>query len=251
MISLAIDMGNSNIVCGIYNNGLVASFRFETDKLISLNDCVELLEIIHDKYHYECVGFSCVVPRLYRIFSLAISSIVKDNYVVINNKNIDYLDIRLDNPKEIGADFICGAIGACNKYEGPILISDLGTCNKVLLVEDNVFYGGAISPGIGQSFKTMIDNVSQLPKISYDLPKKVIGNNTIDALKSGSLYGTIAAIEGLNDKMEKEYGKKCKRVLTGGYATILNKSMPDFIYDPNLLIDGIQVIIEKKFNLND
>ena len=157
------------------------------------------------------------------------------------------LNIRLDDPSAVGADLVAGAVGALTKYEPPVIVIDLGTATTLMAIDkDRNFLGGAIMPGVRLSLNSLVSEASMLQGISLDTPKHAIGRNTVDAMRSGILYGHAAMIDGLLDRAEEELGGDVTVVATGGLAAgIIPSCRHSIKLDKNLLLTGMQAIYEK------
>lgn len=248
---ITIDMGNTNIFLGVHEDGtLVHTFRTLTDRTKSYDEYLLLFQdfIKSKELKKECKGaiISSVVPSLTVVVSKAIRDAFKTEVKVVGPGLKTGLPIRMDNPSEVGADLISVAVGALSNYGKPCLVADLGTASKIILVDENGnFAGGIVMPGIMISAKALFANAAQLSEISLEVPEKVIGKNTSDAMNSGSIYGTIAQIRGLCEMIEKEIGYSCNKILTGGYAPLVKSFLDEFKYDRNLILEGLYSIFEK------
>lgn len=246
---LTIDVGNSNVVVAVYDNQKQRVFqqRFVTVKenvsdfyrdwvrhdLLPLSRKIELTAY--------CIG--SVVPAITAEIIGIIESELKIKGVNVSTKTVPEFVVKLTDPTELGADFIATSVGAMAKYPLPIILADLGSATKISVLDSNgEFKGGIISPGIGISSEALTRFIPQLPAIKIEVPKKVIGNDTITSMQSGLLYGAIAMVEGLAMKIETELGMQATKVVTGGYAAELYQAMKDFIYDDFILNEGLYEI---------
>lgn len=243
---ITVDIGNSNTVIVTYDGDARGEeIRFETSK-------EEPTEYYMDKFsnlslrNPEAILVSCVVPRIQETVTKVITEIFGMKPIFIDANSIRNFNIKLSNPKEIGADFIATSFGAIGKYKLPAIVADIGSATKLTVVElDGTFGGGVIVPGLGTSVEAMYQYIPHLPQVALEVPTKIIGNDTIDAIQSGILYGLIAQIEGLADKMEQEVGQPCSKILTGGYANIIADKIKGFTTDPQLLNDGLYEIYKR------
>ena len=153
----------------------------------------------------------------------------------------------MDNPLEIGNDLIADLVAAKEKYGYPTLIADLGTASKILLLDKTgTFVSCLIMPGLTLSAQSLSDKAALLPEVSLIAPNTVLAKNTLTAMNAGIVYGHADMISGLINRYEKELGYPCKHVLTGGGATYLKDILnDDFIYDQNLNLDGLNIIVNK------
>jgi len=157
------------------------------------------------------------------------------------------IEIKIDKPREVGADRLVNAIAAWNKYSQPLIIVDFGTATTFDVVNNKGNYiGGIIAPGINLSLETLHRAAAKLPNIAVERPPQVIGKDTVSAMQSGIYYGYISLIEGIVARINKEHGKKMKVVATGGLAPLFAKATPIInALEPNLIIDGLKLIYEK------
>lgn len=246
---LVLDLGNTNIYIGVYQNGeLKKTYRTFTDPMKSQDNYRDLLEDFFQKHHFESKDFSgaiisSVVPDLSTVLKGALDELLEIDSIIISKGVKTGLSIRIDNPNELGTDLVADAIGAIKKYHVPCLIADLGTANKIIVIDRNGnFIGVIIFAGIKVASKALSRSAAQLMDISYNCPKSVIGKNSIDSLNSGSIYGTIAAIEGLAIRVEKELGYPMNKILTGGNANLIKDHIDNFVFDQHLILDGLYEI---------
>lgn len=250
---LAIDMGNTCITLGIFDGPkLQVVSRLSTDKCRTDDQyAVELRDVLDinglDPRRLDGAILSSVVPVLTSAIVSAVRKITGLEVLVVGPGVKSGLDIKLDNPAQLGADLVAGAVAAVALYSLPCIIFDLGTANTLSVINrDGVFLGGIITAGIGISLEALVSKTSQLPYISLDPPEKVIGSNTISCMKSGLLYGTAAMMDGLALRIEEELGEKATLVATGGRAgEIVRYCRRDIIRNDNLLLEGLRLIYER------
>ena len=157
------------------------------------------------------------------------------------------LNICIDDPGQVGADLVVGAVGALAVAEAPIIVVDMGTATTVTVVDEGSrFLGGAILPGLQLSMEALSSGTSLLPRVSLDAPKKVISTNTIECMQSGAIFGSASMIDGMIERMEAELGKKCSVVATGGLAGVVAPfCRRDILLEPDLLLKGLSILWEK------
>jgi type III pantothenate kinase len=160
------------------------------------------------------------------------------------------MNIKYDNPKEVGADRVVNAVAAYEKYGGPIIIVDFGTANTFCYVnEEGEYLGGVITPGIKISAEALFLRTAKLPKVELVKPEKVIGKNTINSIQSGLIYGYIGMVDYIIEKMIKEMNAdkdKIKVVATGGFSRLIaSESKYIKIIDSWLTLDGLRIIYER------
>ena len=157
------------------------------------------------------------------------------------------LNIRIDNPAQLGADLVAGAVGAIAKFPCPCILFDLGTATTISVVaRDTSFLGGIIIPGVYISYNALTSRTAQLPQVSLEAPSHVIGKNSIDSMKSGSVYGTAAMIDGICERIEEEIGEKATVVATGGIAgVVIPHCKREIIHSDNLILEGLRLLYER------
>ena len=225
---LTIDIGNTTIKLGVFEgDNLKASWHIATD-IDRLADeyAVVLLELLKQKGiaadAVKKVAMCSVVPPLTTTFDELLSSYFGISPLVIEAGVKTGVRIRMDNPREVGADRIVNAAAAHNLYGGPVIIVDLGTATTFDAVSaDGDYLGGAIAPGMVIAIETLSERAAMLPRVELVRPSKVIGSNTISAMQSGILFGYVGLVEGLVGRIKKELGEKTKVVATGGYARLI------------------------------
>lgn len=254
---LLVDIGNTNIYMGIYENqNCISTYRTHTDTRKSSDDYAEIVKkFVSEKGKGRMLGaiISSVVPSLTGALKEALDSLYEVNTMVVGPNLKSGMPIKMDHPSEVGADLISVSVGGIHQYGYPLLICDLGTATKIIAIDEKgAFVGGVVMPGLKISLDALVGNTAQLPEINLSVPKKVIGKNTIDSMNSGTIYGHIDAILGLVKRMEEELGQPAKKILTGGYAKTILKNMPqDFIYDEKLILDGLFYLYQRNGGKED
>ena len=252
---LVLDLGNTNLYIGIYeNNSLVKEIRKHTDLYRSSDEYYEIfdsflrLENISPS-SFEGAILSSVIPSLTLTIKFAIEKLIKKECKIVGKGIKSGFSIRIDNPSELGSDLVADSVGALAKYNAPLIIADLGTANKILVVDKNKeFVGCTISVGLKIGMKSLTSSAAQLMDVSLIPPKRIIGKNSVDSLNSGATYGTVCMIEGMAEKIERELGYKCTKILTGGNSYIIKDIInKDFIFEPTLILDGLyQIYLKNK-----
>lgn len=251
---LTVDIGNTNITSGVYNkDDLLFVMRAATDRTKTPDQyAVEfraMLEI-HNALSFNFSGaiISSVVPEITDAIKTAVQIVTGQTALVIGPGVKTGLNIRIDNPAQLGADLVAGAVGALNKYNMPCLVLDMGTANKISVLDSKGNYRGCtISAGIGISLRALSSGTSQLPAIPLNAPANAIGTNTVDSMQSGTVLGAAAMIEGLCARLEEDLGEKIETIVaTGGISgDIIRYCRMDIIHDPDLILDGLRFILEK------
>ena len=208
---LGIDIGNTNIVLGGFQGReILFEARMATDQLKTSDQyCAELknmLGLFEVKVtDVEDVIISSVVPPVLNSFKTAIRKLTGKQCLIVGPGLKTGLNIRMDNPKQVGSDLIVAAVAGVREYGAPLLIIDMGTATTITAVGRNSTYlGGCICPGVRISLDALISRTAQLPGISLGSPQKVIGHNTIDCMQSGVMIGAAAMLDGMVERMEQE-----------------------------------------------
>ena len=249
---LAIDIGNSNIVLGcIQGTEIIKEARMATDLIktsdqycAELKNMLDLLEI--DIKKIDGTIISSVVPPVLNSFKTAIIKLTGETPLVVGPGIKTGLNILLDNPAMAGGDLIVGAVAALAEYKPPLLVIDMGTATTITAIDSKGNYlGGSIFPGVKISAEALSGKTAQLPAISLDAPRKAIGRNTIDAMRSGLMMGTAAMLDGMIDRMEEELGGPATVVVTGGIARfVIPMCRRKMTYDKDLLLKGLRILYE-------
>ena len=251
---LAIDMGNTNIVAGCLGkeDQIIFTERFATDINKTELEYAVLLKTIlelHDVKREEIDGaiIASVVPPLTHIIKSALRKLLKCEPLVIGAGLKTGLNIHLDDPSTLGADLVVDSVAAMNIYGAPVIVIDMGTATTITAItKDRTFIGGAIFPGLNVSVEALAAGTSLLPRVSLGAPRKQIGANTMDAIKSGIIYGEASRIDGMIDRFEAELGYSTKVVATGGLSPlIIPHCRHEIINDPELMLRGLKIIYDK------
>lgn len=253
---LAIDIGNTNIVLGcIRDRNILFTERLSTDHsktglehAITLKMVLDLHQIDPKDIDGSIIG--SVVPPLTGLFQEALMKITGHGAMVVGPGIKTGLNILMDNPAQVGSDLIVGAVAGIAEYSLPLVLIDMGTATTICVIDSKKNYiGGMILPGLRVSLDSLTSRTSQLPRISLDPPKRLIGKNTIECMKSGILYGNASCLDGMIDRIEEDLGERATVVATGGLA---NKIIPlcrhSIILDDELLLKGLLLIYEKNMD---
>ena len=231
---LAIDIGNSNIVIGCMNGTKIEhEFRIATDHVKTSDQyCIDLKNVLSlgDIHISELEGviISSVVPPLLNSFRTAVMKLTGKKPLVVGPGIKTGLNIQIDNPAQIGSDLIVAAVAATT-----ISVIDAS----------RTYIGGCICPGVRISADALTTRAALLPGINLDEPKRAIGRNTIDCMRSGIMLGAAAMLDGLIDRMEEELGQQATVVATGGIAKfVIPLCRRSVIYDRNLLLKGLSIL---------
>lgn len=250
---LAIDIGNTNLVIGcIENDKILFKARIATDRLRTSDqygvEIKNMLEAygVQIKDIDDCI-ISSVVPPVFNSVKTGVIKIIGKQPMVVGPGLKTGLNIQVDVPSQVGSDRIVIAVAALAEYKAPLILMDLGTATTIEVVEpENTYLGGVIIPGVKISLDALTSRAAQLPGISLDKPRQVIGKNTIDCMRSGMIYGTASMIDGLIDRMEEELGHPSTLVATGGMAQFITPlCRHDIILEKDLLLKGLNIIYKK------
>jgi len=214
---LLIDIGNSNIVFANYDSKIDNVIRINTRKDITGYEYGILLRSSLEKFTYEDVIISSVVPEVTEIIRQYVQSELKISPIIVGPGVKTGLNIKTDNPKEVGSDLIVDAVASFN-HSDKALVVDLGTASKIILIEDRQLRGVIIAPGVRASLESLVKKTSLLPQVDLKVPKNEFGTNTVDCIQSGVLYGHAHMIDGfLANQKYKDY----KVLVTGGFSSIV------------------------------
>lgn len=250
---LAIDIGNTNLVIGcIKDDKILFKARIATDRLRTSDQYGVEIKNMMEAYGVQLTDIddciiSSVVPPVFNSVRTGVIKILGKQPMVVGPGLKTGLNIHMDVASQVGSDRIVIAVAALAEYTAPLILMDLGTATTIEVVEpDNVYLGGIIFPGVRVSLDALTSRTSQLPGISLDKPKQVIGKNTVDCMRSGMMYGTAAMLDGLVDRIEEELGHTSTIIATGGLAQFITPLCKhDIILEKNLLLKGLNILYKK------
>lgn len=250
---LAIDVGNTNIVVGVYDGDQLCFIsRLASDhNRTSDETAVQLKAVlsIHDIDINLIDGaiISSVVPLITGPLSSAIKILTGKKPLVVGPGMKTGINIGIDNPAQLGSDLLVDSVAASALYPKPLIVADMGTATTLTVVNDkNTIIGGAILPGVRTSLNALTANAAQLQQISIEPPKKAIGSNTIDCMKSGAVLGNASMLDGMIDRFNEELGMECFVVATGGLSEVISQhTKHKIVYNPNLLLEGLYILYKK------
>lgn len=247
---LTIDIGNSNIVLGgVEGDDILFEARLRTDATKTSDEyCIDL-KMILDVY---CVQtdmiegsiVASVVPPVLNSIKTAVKKLTGKTCLVVGPGLKTGLNIAIENPSQTGADLVVGSVAALREHKPPMIIVDMGTATTMVVLDKNgALVGGCICPGVRISLDALTERTSLLPGIQLDQPKKAIGRNTIDCMRSGIMLGNACMIDGMVERMETELGYKTTVIATGGIAKfIIPMCKTPIIYDKDLLVKGLATL---------
>ena len=251
---LAIDVGNTHIVYGMIEAGEIRNIvRVHTDPRSTATEHAIQLRQITDFYGLDPMDFegsilSSVVPRVTESLKTAVEKLTGKRAMIVGPGMKTGLNVRIDDPSSVAADLIVGSVASIAHYGAPVITVDMGTATTLTVADKSgAFRGGAIIPGVKLSYGALSAGTSLLPGISILKPKKVVGSNTVDAMRSGAVYGAAAMLDGMLERMEEELGYPCHVVATGGLAAEIIPccKRKDITVDPDLILKGLWVLYEK------
>ena len=257
-MNLCIDVGNTTINFGFYkDNVLVKKVSFTTSKeldkanyLSMITSSLKVNEINSDDI--KNIMYSSVVPYVTGILKEILSDIFKNAKIYeLNNDAPHNIKMDIDNPNEVGSDLIADLVAAKEKYDLPLLVIDLGTATKLLLLtKEGVFTSALILPGVAVSAASLFENAALLPEVDLNNHSSLLDSkNTINCIKHGILFGHLESIYGLATRYEKEIGYKLNKIVTGGNAVFFKDLFNnEYQFDDNLVLDGTKIVLNRIIN---
>ncbi len=250
---LAVDIGNTNTVLGCFSDSkILFTERLSTDPSRTMSEYAINIKIIlelNGVHTDEIDGaiLSSVVPPLNQPLCEAIKKTTGANTLVVGPGIKTGLNIAIDNPAQVGSDLVVSAVAALEEYPLPVIIIDMGTATTFSVIDRKKNYiGGIIMPGVKISLDALVSETSQLPRISLEAPKHVIGRNTDDAMKSGTIYGNAVCLDGMIARIEEELGESTTVIATGGLASsVIPQCRHEITLDDDILLKGLMEIYRK------
>ena len=247
---LTVDIGNSNIVLGgVEEEKIVFEARLRTDATKTSDEyCIDL-KMILEVYHIQAdmiegAIIASVVPQVLNSMQTAIKKLTGKTSLVVGPGLKTGLNIKIENPAQTGADLVVGSVAALREHKPPLIVVDMGTATTmVVLDETGGLIGGCICPGVKISVDALTDRTALLPGLQLDQPKRAIGRNTIDCMRSGIMMGNACMLDGMIERMEAELGSKTTVVITGGIAKFIAPLCKrEMIYDKDLIVKGLAAL---------
>lgn len=250
---IAIDAGNTNIVLGCLDEETIYfTARISTDRLGTQDEYAVKLQNMLALNHVDVQSISggiisSVVPALRQTLRFAVEKITGKSCLVVGAGLKTGLNILIDNPAQLGSDLVVDAVAAIAEYPAPMVVIDMGTATTLAVIDKNKNYlGGMIMPGAMIALDALSAKTSQLPYISLEAPKQLIGSNTQDCMKSGVLYGNAAMLDGLILRVREEVGALATVLATGGLAQVILPFCREAVqYDGDLMLKGLYLIYKK------
>ena len=247
---LAVDIGNTNIVIGgIQDNEILFEARLRTESTKTSDEyCIDLKMILDiHKVDIQNVSGSIiayVVPQVLNSMKTAIKKLCGIQSLVIGPGIKTGLNIRVENPAQTGADLVVASVAALRLHKPPLIVVDMGTATTmVVLDESGALIGGCICPGVKISLDALTRRTALLPGLQLDQPKRAIGRNTVDCMRSGTIIGAAAMVDGMVQRMEEELGCRTTVIATGGIARfVIPYCKTPVIYERNLILKGLAAL---------
>ncbi len=247
---LTVDIGNSNIVIGgVEGEKIAFEARIRTDATKTSDEyCVDIKTIL-DVYGIRVASveggiIASVVPQVLNSMRTAIKKLTGKESLVVGPGLKTGLNIKIENPSQTGADLVVGSVAALREHTPPLIVIDMGTATTMVVLDDTgALIGGSISPGVKISIDALTERTALLPGLQLDRPKRAIGRNTIDCMRSGIMLGNACMLDGMVQHMEQELGQKTTVIATGGIAKfIVPLCRTPMIYDKDLIIKGLAAL---------
>lgn len=219
---LLVDIGNTNIVLGFAEQEkVIDTYRIKTDLNRTADEYYVLIKPILGQYKIDDIIISSVVPVITSALKKAVLKQTKLEPMILGPGVKTGVQLKVDDPKTVGADIICDVAGIKGLADEAIII-DLGTATKYIYTKNQVFYGVSIAPGVSVSMKALVNNAALLPSVELVCPKKVIGTATVGCIQSGVIYGGAAQVDGMIERIKEEVGCRDAKVFaTGGLSSLI------------------------------
>jgi len=247
---LAVDVGNTHIMLGIYREEEIVIYWRLATRRDSTEDELGMLvkNLLHNSHLHlkdiKAIAISSVVPQLMYSLQRMGQKYFSLDPLIIGPGIKTGLNIITDNPREVGADRIVNAVAALNIYGGPLIIVDFGTATTFCAIsEAGDYLGGAIAPGIGISMEALFDKAAKLPRVELIRPERVIGKDTTSSMQSGIVFGFVGQVDGIVRRMKAEFKKDTMVIATGGFANLIAcESETIDKVNPLLTLEGLRII---------
>ena len=247
---LTVDVGNANIVIGVVNSEKIlfdAKLRTDITKTsdeycIDLKMLMEVYKIQPEQIQGAIIA--SVVPQVLNSMQSAVRKLTGKSALVVGPGLKTGLNIQIENPSQTGADLVASAVAALQEHKAPLIIVDMSSTTTMTVLDQNgTLIGGSIGPGVKMSLDALTDRTALLPGLQLDQPKKVIGRNTTDCMRSGVMLGAACMVDGMVERMEQELGYRATVIATGSIARfIVPMCRREIIYDKDLLVKGLAAL---------
>ncbi|MBD5148754.1 MAG: type III pantothenate kinase [Oscillibacter sp.] len=250
---LVIDIGNTNTVLGgMEGERLCFTLRIRSDRRKTADEYLLTVKALLDHQGADCARMeggiiSSVVPDLKDVMVQAMERLTGKRFLTVDAAMNTGLDIKMDNPRQMGADLLADAVAARSKYPLPLVFFDMGTATTLSVIDrEGSYIGGMIIPGLRLSVDALSAQAAQLPYIRLDDPERLLGTNTVACMQAGAIYSSAAMIDGLLDRVEEYLGGPVTAVATGGLmARVLPYCKRQIHYDENLMLEGLRLLYHK------
>ena len=247
---LVVDIGNSNVVIGgVEGEKILFEARVRTEATKTSDEyCIDLKNILDiynvDRASIEGSIIASVVPQVLNTFQTAIMKLTGKKSLVVGPGLKTGLNIAIDNPSQTGAALVVGCVAALREHKPPMIVIDMGTATTMVVLDKNgALIGGSISPGVKISMDALTGGTALLPGLQLDQPKRAIGRNTTDCMRSGIMLGAACMLDGMIERMEEELGYQTKVIVTGGIAKfVVPMCRREMTYDKDLLVKGLAAL---------
>lgn len=255
-VIFVFDIGNTNMVLGVYKGeDLIHHWRIETDRHKTEDEYGMIIRSLFEHAELtfaeiEGIVISSVVPPIMFALERMCQKYFHLKPLIVGPGIKTGLNIKYENPREVGADRIVNAVGAIHEYGSPLIIVDFGTATTYCYINEHKQYmGGAIAPGIGISTEALYSRAAKLPRIEIARPEGIIGKNTVAAMQAGIFYGYVGQVEGIVKRIKEESKLNPTVIATGGLANLITQesTMIDIV-DPFLTLKGLQLIYKRNLD---
>ncbi|MGE5576339.1 MAG: type III pantothenate kinase [Syntrophothermus sp.] len=250
---LAVDISNTHTVLGLYKDKqLVADWRITTDRLKTSDEYGLLLLNLFAHRQIaprlvKAIIISSVVPPVIGAWERMCSQYFGLEPMLVGPGIKTGLSIKMENPKEVGADRIVNAVAALEKYGGPLIVIDFSTATSFdIISKQGEYIGGVIAPGLWISVEALVQRTAQLPRIELVRPKRVIGKNTVSSMQAGVMYGAVGQVNEIVRRLKKELGSDAYVVATGDFAGVISQETDEIDeVNPLLTLEGLRILYER------
>jgi type III pantothenate kinase len=256
---LTVDIGNSHLVLGgVRGEQILFKARLRTDTTKTSDEyCIDLKMLLEvygiDPGQIGGAIIGSVVPQVLNSMKTAVKKLTGKDALVVGQGLKTGLKLCIENPNQVGADLVAGAVAALREHQPPLIVVDMGTATTMTVLDrQGALVGGCIAPGVKISLDALTERTALLPGLQLDKPKRVIGRNTTDCMRSGVMLGAACMVDGMVQRMEAELGEKATVVATGGIARfVVPMCKTQVIYDKDLLTKGLAALYRENVTPKD